>query len=89
MYITGKRIERVSNLITAAARRSEIFREAFGWVDPSLVQGLVRVRLLTEGVWTMKRLYLDAKSSGRLDMLKLLRLSGLKSGSLVLVKLAK
>ena len=89
MSITGERIERESKLIAAAARRSEIFQEALGRIDPAQVQGLARVRFITEGAWTVKRPHLDPESSGCLDMLKLLSLSGLKSGSLVLVKLAQ
>ena len=89
MYITGERIERVRRLRSAAARRSEVLHEALRWINPTHVEGLAHVRCRTEGVWTLKRLHLESKSSGRLDMLKLVSLSGLKSGSLVLVKLVE
>ena len=90
MYFAGKRIASELSLISQAANRSSMVQEAIGWIQSSRIQGFARMRAVCEGAWIVKQPSLpkDAEAKQYMELIKLVDLRRLKSGSLAIVKLA-
>ena len=89
MYITGETVTRERGLVAQAARSSSVLLELLASIRDAREKKLAIVRPVTPGVWTIRQPQLSWQTSiqERSWALKLLNLSRLTSGSVILAKL--